>query len=189
MSLFQKLMFNLWYFKKPPWDTNQIPPELSNISQTLSPGRALDLGCGTGTNSIWLAKNGWQVVGLDFAGKAIKKAHKKAAAAKVDVEFIKFDVTNLTKLNSQFDFILDIGCYHNLNAVEMDAYRRNLIRLMSNSGTFLLYTIIKTRGSKSEIGVVMADIEAFTPPLDLVSRQDGWNEGYRASAWLNYFKA
>ena len=43
----------------------------------MEPGRALDLGCGTGTNAIWLAQHGWTAVGVDFSALAIESARRK----------------------------------------------------------------------------------------------------------------
>jgi cyclopropane fatty-acyl-phospholipid synthase-like methyltransferase len=62
--------FNRWYFGRPPWDTGVSPPELLAHLDVHAPGRALDIGCGTGTNAITMAQHGWQVTGMDFAVKA-----------------------------------------------------------------------------------------------------------------------
>jgi len=56
-------------------------------------GRALDLGCGTGQNSIWLASRGWDVTGIDIVPRAIAVARARAADAGVDVDFRVADVT------------------------------------------------------------------------------------------------
>ena len=63
----QQLWWNLVYrFGKTPWDTGITPPELRAVVESgqVPPGRALDLGCGTGTNVIYLARHGLEVVGV-----------------------------------------------------------------------------------------------------------------------------
>ena len=112
--MFRKLFFNLQYFKQPPWDTGISPPELIQFMAGHPPGRALDLGCGTGTNAIELAKRGWQVTGIDFARRAIRIAHSKAKMAGVQIDFRVADVSKLPDIAGPFDLILDIGCFHSL---------------------------------------------------------------------------
>jgi SAM-dependent methyltransferase len=53
----------------------------------LAPGRALDLACGEGRNAIWLAEQGWDVVGTDFSEVAIDKARRIAEHREVAVDF------------------------------------------------------------------------------------------------------
>ena len=189
MSLLRKLLFNFWYFRKPPWDTNQTPPEVLQFIENNAPGKALDLGCGTGTNAITLAQHGWQVVGVDFVGKAIREAKQKARQASVAVNFHVGDVTKLAGINGPFDLILDIGCYHNLLQKGMEAYSRNVSRLLDIDGTFLLYAFFRDGDSESRPGVVEADLEIFSPLLKCITRTDGLERGSRPSVWLAYSKA
>ncbi len=84
MSWFRKQSYNWMYRGKPPWDTGQSPPELLAFIQHHPPGRALDIGCGTGTNVITLAQSGWQVWGIDFAPRAIAKARQKVTRIGAD---------------------------------------------------------------------------------------------------------
>jgi len=67
MSFLRRITFNLWYYQDHPWDTGISPPALMDFIQTYSPGRSLELGCGTGNNVITFAWREWQVAGLDFA--------------------------------------------------------------------------------------------------------------------------
>lgn len=188
MSFLRKILFNYWYFRKPPWDTNQTPPEVLEFINNNPPGRALDLGCGTGTNAITLAQNGWRVIGVDFVGKAIRAAKRKAQQAGVMVDFRTANVTNLTGIEGPFDFILDIGCYHNLPAAGMMAYRQNVNRLLKTGGTFLIYAFFREGDSNSRPGVVAAELDAFSAPLELISRADGLERGSRPSVWLTFQK-
>jgi SAM-dependent methyltransferase len=137
-----RLFFTLYYwFARPPWDTNLTPPELVDLiaNQKLPAGRALDLGCGTGTNVVYLAKHGWEVTGVDFVGKAIAAARRKARAAGVTAQFFQGDVTRLDFLTPGFDFTLDLGCLHSLPAGHRLAYVSGLARLLRPGAVFLCY--------------------------------------------------
>src|SRR5438045_6610553 len=79
-----------------PWDSGVPPPELIEViegARRLPAGRALDIGCGTGTTTVYMASKGWQVTGVDFVPRAIRAAGAKAAAARLPVAFLVGDVT------------------------------------------------------------------------------------------------
>jgi len=177
-------MFNLWYTFNPPWDTGVSPPELLAHLEHNPPGRALDLGCGTGTNVITMARHGWQAVGVDFAPRAIRQAQRKARQAGVQAAFYVQDVTRLDGIEGPFDLILDMGCYHNLSDDESQAYREQVRRLLAPGGTYLLYVMLRSPGSR--LGVSDASLQAFKSFLSLVERQDGTNRGRQPSAWLKF---
>lgn len=188
MNILRRLYFSLWYLGQPPWDTNITPPEVKDFITTHPPGKALDLGCGTGTNAITLARNNWQVTGIDFSPNAIYTAKQKARKAQVMVDFRVGDVTKLEGIEGFFDLILDIGCYHSLPLEGMKAYRANVIRLLRVGGSFMLYAFIKERSSDSGSGVTEADLETFSASLMLVSHVDGQDRGARPSAWFTFQK-
>ncbi|MFI5025308.1 MAG: class I SAM-dependent methyltransferase [Solirubrobacterales bacterium] len=77
-------------------------------------GRALDLGCGSGIWAVALAQRGWQVTGVDFVPKALRRARERAEQAKVEVELLQGDVTELEEIGvgSGFQLLLDFGCFH-----------------------------------------------------------------------------
>ena len=189
INFIKKLFFQIWYFRKPPWDTNQTPPELYEFMQAIPPGRALDLGCGTGTNVITLAKHGWQATGIDFIPKAIKTARKKAQKAGVDVNFMVGDVTRLDQIEGPFDLILDIGCYHSLGPAGMRAYREQVRRLLAPGGCYMIYLFFKTEDQSSPLkgsNATEADLHPFLDFMELELRQDGEERGLLRSAWLIY---
>lgn len=176
------------YFRNPPWDTGISPPELMAFIKDNLPGRALDLGCGTGTNVITLAKNGWQVTGVDFAPHGIKIARKKAKQANVEVNLMVDDVTHLEKVKGTFNLILDMGCYHSLSTEGKAGYRKNLERLLAPGGTYLLYAFFREDTDESGPGVSIADMDAINSFLILAQREDGTERGRRPSAWFNFHK-
>ncbi len=186
MKIPRRLLFSFWYLFKPPWDTNVTPPELIEFIEQNPPGRALDLGCGTGTNVITLAQGGWEATGVDFASKAIRTARRKSRAANIKAHFHTQDVTKLENLQQPFDLILDIGCFHSLDADGQRTYRENLDRLLKPGGSFLLYVFFRTDLAASGSGLIEQDLAKFSTQLELISRQDGNDRDIRPSAWLLY---
>ena len=175
----------LSYLRNPPWDTGISPPELMAFINNHPPGRALDLGCGTGTNAITLAERGWRVIGIDFVHRAIRKGNQKARQANMEIDFRVNDVTRIDNINGPFDLILDIGCFHSLPTSGIAAYVKNLQRLLIHDGTFLLYAFI-IQGGQSDSGVTSDDLSLLDANLSLISRNDGKDRGQRPSAWFTY---
>ena len=180
------LRFLLASFGKAPWDTGISPPELLDFIRTHSPGRALDLGCGTGTNAITLAQHGWQVTGVDFIPRSIHQARRKAKQAGVQTRFIIDSVARLHGLDGSFDLILDIGCYHGLSLSERPAYRGNIRRLLEHGGTFLLYGFLHDPLTGMKTGFSSDDFVQFSHFLSLQSRVENPDRRGRASVWVEY---
>jgi cyclopropane fatty-acyl-phospholipid synthase-like methyltransferase len=101
-------------FGKPRWDRTDRHREIEQIVAGGAPGRALDLGCGTGATATHLAQRGWEVVGIDFVPEAIAKADERALRAGVSATFRVGDVTRLHEigLTGPFDLLIDVGCFH-----------------------------------------------------------------------------
>lgn len=123
-----------------PWDHPDPPPEVLDFTATLPPGRVLDLGCGLGRASIYLARLGWQVDGVDFVPQAIATARQRAKAAGVSgITFHLGPVTTLPQLTGPYDLALDVGCAHNFSAAELAAYHTELLRLLRVGGVYMLF--------------------------------------------------
>ena len=185
MSAWHRLFYNFLYLGKPPWDTGVSPPELMAFIKTHPPGRALDLGCGTGTNAVTLAVHGWQVTGVDFVGSAIRLARRKARQAGQSVDFRQGNVARLAGVPGPFDLILDIGCFHGLSEQEKAAYVDNLERLLAPDGAFLIYAFFSTP-SNTWSGLKPTDLDLLSQRLRLAQRQDGLERGSLPSAWFTY---
>lgn len=185
-DLIRRLEYHLWYYRRPPWDTGLTPPELEEFVRQNRPGRALDLGCGSGTNMIHLVKAGWQVTGVDFAWRAVRLARRRLEQAGIQAEVLLGDVTDLGDVRGLFDLILDIGCYHSLPPERRSLYQRNVERLLADGGTFLLYAHCQRTGSHTGHGWGDEDEEQFGRILRLIHKQIGV-EGHRGpSVWLTY---
>src|SRR5262245_10764185 len=101
-----------------PWDTGVTPPEVVELIEgpdALPTGRALDLGCGTGTNLVYLAEHGWAVTGVESDGSALDAAEHRLAGIP-DAQVFHGDVTRLedVPVETPFDLALDIGCFHSI---------------------------------------------------------------------------
>ncbi|MET8404343.1 class I SAM-dependent methyltransferase [Streptomyces sp900116325] len=130
---------------KAPWDTGVTPPELVALVAGhggLPPGRALELGCGTGTNAIYLARHGWEVAAVDLIDRAVDQAREKAAEAGVAVRLLHGDATRLDELDvpGPFDLFFDLSCYCGVPLHRRDAYaagrhpfgRRSLVVILAD---------------------------------------------------------
>lgn len=183
------IRFNLFYLGKPPWDTGISPPELTEFLQTASPpGRALDVGCGTGTNLLTMVTYGWGVVGVDLAWISVLKARAKLKEAGMMGRVIHGDINGRLDLRSSFDLVLDIGCYHSLSATARETYRQKLTRWMNPGGAYLLYAHRQTSPTNSH-GVSQDDFSLFSRFLDLQWREDSAERrpdggGGRPATWV-----
>lgn len=185
MRLARRIRFQWRYFWNPPWDTGISPPELIAFIKNHPLGRALDLGCGTGTNAITLARHGWEVTGVDFAWRAIKIARRKARQAGLNIDLRVGDVIVLDDIHGPFDLILDIGCFHSLPENVKPAYIENLDRLLAPQGFYLMYGFFR-EPTESGPGMLEEDLEMISARLKLANREDGTGRGMRPSAWLAY---
>src|SRR5207245_1111401 len=109
-----------------PWETGRPSSELRQLLRRwhVRPGRAVELGCGTGVNAVWLARHGFAVTAIDLSPRAIERARRRAAAAGVAVDFRVGDVTQPGCLSGPFDFFFDRGCYHAVRLADVEAYLR-----------------------------------------------------------------
>ena len=150
MMSWRRLLYNgMYLLGAPPWDTSIPPAEVVAViegTNALPAGHALDLGCGTGTNVIYLAQHGWKVVGVDFASVAIQKARKKAARTSGATP-VEGDVSRLSHLgiHGPFDLVLDIGCYHGLSADRRPAYVQEVARVTQSGALFMIWAVANAR--------------------------------------------
>lgn len=181
------LHFAWLYLSRPPWDSGITPPELKTYIDTHAPGRAIDLGCGTGTNVITLAQNGWQVTGVDFIPRAIKMAKHKIEKANIQADLHVGDVTNLRGIHGPFDLALDIGCFHGVN--DRSAYLNELERLLAPGGHWLLYSFTKPATGQTGTGFTEDDLDQIQKRgFSLLSRTNGFDRKERPSVWLSFEK-
>jgi SAM-dependent methyltransferase len=124
----------------PPWDTGYPCTQLRELVQSgaVTPCRAIDLGCGTGTNVIYLAQQGFAAAGLDLSPVAIEKARQKADAAKVKAHFVCGSALALPDLGAPFDFVFDRGCFHMMEPGQRGTFIEQVLRITSPGTVFFL---------------------------------------------------
>jgi SAM-dependent methyltransferase len=135
----KKLIMELGYrYARMPYESG--PPEhLMELMESgrISPCRAIDLGCGTGGNAVFLAQHGFEMTGVDFDPSAIAKARRRAEAAGVRVAFIVDDLTNLEKVKGTFDFLTDFGALDTFGPKGRDLYVRTVLPLTHPGSRYL----------------------------------------------------
>ncbi len=136
-SIFYEVIYK--YFKA-PWESGPREELVKLIkSKRITPCRAIDLGCGTGSNAIFLAEHGFDVTGVDFSSTAIEKARTKAKTVGVTVNFIVDNFTILQHVTGPFDFLLDCGAFDDLNPKDRKKYIQNILPLTQKNSQFLLW--------------------------------------------------
>jgi SAM-dependent methyltransferase len=126
------------------WQRSASPADLVALvdgPSSLPPGRALELGCGTGTDTVYLASHGWDVTAVDMVPKALAIARRKASAAGVAPRFVEGDVTRLRDVGvgDGYDLVLDFGCFHTLPEDRRPDYVASVSGAAAQGATFLLY--------------------------------------------------
>jgi len=100
-----------------PWELERPDLNLKEIVKTenILPCKTLEIGCGTGSNAIWLAQNKFDVTGMDFSSLAIEKARAKSRKQGVEIQFLVNDFLEQKLEESDFEFIFDRGCFHSFD--------------------------------------------------------------------------
>jgi len=139
---------------------------------SLPPGRALDLACGEGQNSIWLATLGWTVTGVDFSSVAIEKARARAEREDVEVEFVCSDLLELEPEAAAFDLV--IVFYIHIPAGPRRVVLERAAKALAPGGRFLLVghdlaNLTEGVGGPSDPSILFtpADIAAELPGLEV----------------------
>jgi len=161
-----------------PWDTGTPEPILVEAVQakTIAPGRALEVGCGTGTNARWLAEQGFDVLGVDLSPLAIERARVAeldAGAGACRFEVVDFLAAELDA--GPFDFVFDRGCFHTFDDDDVRArFASQVARVLAPSGLWLSL-IGSTEGAPRDVGpprrTARQVIDAIEPVLELVEIQ------------------
>lgn len=172
------LLFRVFYrLGFTPWDGHEIATSLRSVVEgddALPPGKALDVGCGTGDTSIYLAQLGWQVTAIDFVAQAVEKARAKVQAKGVSVDLKQADATRLSSegVGTGFNLIVDNGCLHGMSDDDRASYVREVTAVAAPDARLLLVEFTPG-GSFAVPGISQEEIERrFAPAWTLVSSGD-----------------
>ena len=168
-----------------PWDTGVVPPVVVSLvsSGLLNPGWALDLGCGSGNNSRYLAAHGFRVAGVDLAHSALARGRRSAATEHAHAYFCRGDVSDLRFLAVQAAFALDIGCYHAVSPDRKCTYVASLAAHLLPGAYYLLYAFEPALGvTDGPSGIGPREIALFASHFVLNWAHHGLDRD-RPSAW------
>jgi SAM-dependent methyltransferase len=146
------------------WEAGRKPPY----------GPVLDLGCGSGIWAVTLAARGWQVTGIDFVPKALRRARERARAADVELRLIEGDVTRLrsTGVGSGFPFLLDFGLFHDeLTDEQRAAMGREVSAVAAPGATLLMLAWAPGWRGPLPRGASRVDIEAAYPAWKVIEEE------------------
>ena len=160
----RRRLYDLMYRWGAPWETGPREELVRLVdsgrlaSEVLAPGRALDLGCGTGANTVFLAERGFDVVGVDFSPVALVKADRRAERAGVaeHVRFVRADLTStaMADVGGPFDLLVDYGTLDDLSQDGRRLMAANVVSLARPGAAFLLWAFYAAR---SELPLISFD--------------------------------
>jgi len=119
-----------------PWEIGGPQPVVARlVSEGTFAGAVLDVGCGSGDNTLHIASLGLPVLGVDVAETALARAREKAEARGISVSFAVADAFRLERLSRGFATVLDCGLFHCFEGEERLRYATSLASVTSHGGT------------------------------------------------------
>lgn len=177
-----------------PWDTGEPEPQLVDFvtSGGVRPARTLEIGAGTGTNSIWLAERGFEVLGVDVAQHAVERATAKLKGRALPCRFAALDFLAGAPATDTFDvpfeFVFDRGCFHVFDESEERAQFAERVAAALAPGGLWLSLIGSTEGPAREVGPPRRSAReimlALEPALEIVELRSAEFRGLGAAAWF-----
>lgn len=187
------------------WTKSQPPTELVGLveNKQVKPCKSIDIGCGEGFYSIYLASKGFNVLGIDLSEQAIEYAKENAKQAKRRIRFMAMDINSLLQLNETFDFVLEWSVMHHIMPPKRPKYINDVSETLRDGGKYLSVCFSErspeaiATGEKYAISPVGTKlyyssqnelIELFDPHFQIIESKDIRMTGrYGQSHTANYF--
>jgi SAM-dependent methyltransferase len=140
--------YNLMYRFRAPWEMGPREELVELVTsgrltpEALAPGRAIDLGCGSGANAVFLAEHGFDVTGVDFSPVGLAKARRAAESQGVaSITFVEADLTapTLPGVDGPFDLLVDYGTLDDISRARRPAMAATVRRLSRPGSVFVLW--------------------------------------------------
>jgi SAM-dependent methyltransferase len=136
--------FNAVYEDIPPWEIGKPQPAMTALlARYPPPGPILDVGCGSGDLSMYLAGLGYEVLGIDFVEAAIASAQGKVNSLPPErarlVNFQVADALRPSLLQRKFGAIVDSGFFHLFDSEQCDRYVDELALTLVPGGLYYLH--------------------------------------------------
>ena len=173
-----------------PWDTGEPEPLLVEFvaSGRIQPTRTLEIGAGTGTNAMWLAERGFDVLGVDIAPLAIDRANAKLKGRDLRCRFATVDFLADSPAQVPFQFVFDRGCFHVFDEPEERKRFAAHVAAILTPGGLWLSLIGSTDGPFRDVGPPRRSARevalAIEPALEIVELRAAEFRGHGAKAWL-----
>ena len=122
------------------WELGKPRPLLVEFIEKglIKKGKALDLCCGAGTNTVYLAEKGFEVTGMDISPTAVDIAKEKAEQANAKITFSVQNFVELPFRDELFGFIFDMGCFHHVEPSDREKFIRGIHRVLKDGGLYML---------------------------------------------------
>jgi cyclopropane fatty-acyl-phospholipid synthase-like methyltransferase len=139
MSEDKEIFENIYKTSGAGWTKSEPPAELVELveNEKLAPCKAIDIGCGEGFYSIYMASQGFDVLGIDLSERAIEYAKGNAERIKHRIRFMAIDVSSLLELKETFDFILEWSVLHHIMPPQRQNYIKDVSKILNKGGKYL----------------------------------------------------
>lgn len=140
-----RFIFHLLYRFYVPWDIGRVQPAVADLEENLEiSGRILDVGCGMGETTLFLAQKGYDVQGVDLVPSAIEEARSKAFDKGLEDLFFVHDALRLHELTDRFDTIIDVGLFHTLSDMDRRSYISSISSVLKVPGKLFILCFSST---------------------------------------------